>query len=145
MKALVIFDTTFGNTRIIANAIASELGKGACALKVNEVSPEQYKGVDLLIVGSPIIGWKPAERMGQFLATLKADSLKGIKAATFDTRIKLFIHGDAAKKISAALEAAGSKIIATPECFYVRGTEGPLFHGEIEKAFRWAKLIKSTL
>ena len=66
------------------------------------------------------------------------DRLKGIKAATFDTRVKIFIHGDAAKKISQKLKEAGAEIITEPLAFYVRGKEGPLFEGEKEKAMEWA-------
>lgn len=145
MKALVLFDTTFGNTRIIANAISSELGNDASAIKVNDLERNQLKTVQLLIVGSPIIAWRPAERMGQFLAALEKDQLKGIKAAAFDTRVKLFIHGDAATKISIDLQDAGAEIITNPQSFYVRGKEGPLYKGEVEKAIAWANLIKSKL
>jgi hypothetical protein len=79
--------------------------------------------------------------MNGFLAKLEKGQLEGIKAATFDTRVKLFIHGDAAKKIAHALKDAGAEIIAEPQPFYVRGKERPLFDGEIEKALTFAKEI----
>lgn len=143
MNALVIFDTNYGNTRTIAEAIAEELGEGARAASVSEISREDLTGADLLVVGSPIIGWKPSPGMAEFLDTLVPGQLQGKKAAAFDTRVKLFIHGDAAGKINRALEAAGAEIIEPPGFFYVKGKEGPLFEGEIEKAREWAGLLKA--
>lgn len=142
MKALVIFDSNFGNTRKIAHAIAKKLKTKA--VQVSEVSKDQLENLDLLVAGSPIIGWKPSDKMDKFLAGLKSGQLKNVKAATFDTRVKLFIHGDAAGKISKALENAGGEIIAQPKGFFVKGKEGPLLEGEIEKALEWASVISSS-
>ncbi len=141
MKTLVIFDSNFGNTQKIAEAVAKEFETQA--VHVSKVSIDELGGFNLIIVGSPINGWRPSEKMGNFLKTLSSGQLKGIKAAAFDTRVKLFIHGDAAKKISKALENAGAKIIIEPQVFFVKGREGPLFDGEIEKASQWAKLIRT--
>ncbi|HEY9499209.1 MAG TPA: flavodoxin family protein [Terrimesophilobacter sp.] len=137
MTTLVIFDTNYGNTRILAERIAQQLGD-ARALSVTDLSPSDLEGVDLLVAGSPIIGWKPSERMQAFLSTLHEGSLTGVKAAAFDTRVRLFIHGDAARKISRALSGAGAEIVASPLGFIVAGTKGPLVEGELARAARWA-------
>jgi flavodoxin len=143
MKALVIFDTSFGNTKIIAETVARELGNDTKAISVSDFNNNELEGTDLLVVGSPIIGWKPSERMGSFLASLSKDQLKGFKVATFDTRVKIFFHGDVAKKIAQTLKEAGAEIIVEPQAFLVKGKEGPLIDGEIEKAIEWAKTIKT--
>ncbi|MHB1419657.1 MAG: flavodoxin family protein [Bacillota bacterium] len=140
MKTLVVYDSTFGNTKIIAETIAKELN--ARILPVSSITDEDLKNIDLIIVGSPIIGWKPSEKMGRFLTTLKNDQLKGMQTAAFDTRVKLFIHGDAATIISEELKRAGAKVIVKPNAFYVKGKEGPLYEGEVIKAMTWAKQIK---
>jgi len=145
MKSLVVFDSNFGNTKIIAEAISRELGNVAMATAVSNFDANELKGVGLIVAGSPIIGWKPSEKMQHFLGSLKKGQLTGIKAATFDTRVKLFIHGDAAKKISQGLKDAGAEIIIEPEAFYVKGKEGPLLRGEIEKARIWAEKIKREM
>lgn len=141
MKTLVIFDSNFGNTQKIAEAIAKEFETQA--VHVSKVSIDELGGFNLVIAGSPINGWRPSEKMGRFLKNLGSGQLKGIRAAAFDTRVKLFIHGDAAKKISKALENAGAKIIIEPQAFFVKGREGPLLDGEIEKASQWAKSIRT--
>jgi len=142
MKAIVLFDSGFGNTKQIAEAISKELGVGSKAVKVSDFNIAELSEIELFVVGSPIIGWKPSEKMGVFLSELKEYVLKGKKAASFDTRVRLFIHGDAASKISQALMNAGAEIIAPSEFFYVSGKEGPLLDGEIEKAKKWAKSIR---
>ncbi len=139
MKSLVIFDSNFGNTQRIAEAIAEELNTQA--VPVSKVSTAELTGLDLVVVGSPINAWRPSEKMGKFLANLSKDQLKGVKAAAFDTRVRLFIHGDAAKKIARSLENAGAKIIAEPQAFFVKGREGPLLDGEIERASQWTKSL----
>ena len=143
MKALVIFDSNLGSTKVIAETVAKNLGEGTKAISVSDFNIEDIKGLDLIVVGSPIIGWKPTEKIDQFLLNLENDQLKNIKATSFDTRIKLFMHGDAMKKISDKLKNAGAEILVEPRAFYVKGKENGLFDGEIGKAADWAKTIKA--
>ena len=143
VKALVIFDSILGNTKKIAEAISNELGKDSRVLSVSDFNSKDLEGISLIVVGSPIIGWKPSEQMGEFLSNLIEGQLKGIKAAVFDTRIKSFMSGDALKKISKELIRAGAEISVKSHAFYVKGAEGPLFEGEVNKAIEWAKSIKA--
>ncbi|MDE1861262.1 MAG: flavodoxin family protein [Candidatus Micrarchaeota archaeon] len=137
MKALVLYDSNFGNTKVIADAISKQLGVFSTSVKGFKES--DLSGVSLLIVGSPINAWGPTEGTARALATLKRIGLKGIKAAAFDTRIKMVISGDAAKKISKVLKEAGAEIVAEPTGFFVKGKEGPLADGEEKRAAEWAK------
>jgi flavodoxin len=145
MHALVVYDTNYGNTRVVAEVIATELGHGTSTLNVADLTEASLAGVDVLVVGSPINGWRPTEAMQAFLRSLAPGSLAGVRAAAFDTRIQLFIHGDAAAKISAALHAAGATIVAKPQGFVVEGTEGPLAAGQTGKAGAWAAFIGAEL
>ena len=145
MKTLILFDSSFGNTKIIAEAIADELGKDTKTISISDFNAGDLKGIELLVVGSPIVGWSPTEKMGAFLAGLSHDQLKGMLAAAFDTRMKIFFSGDAAKKIAIALKTAGANMIVEPQGFLVKGRKGPLFAGEVEKAREWAQSIKSKV
>lgn len=69
----------------------------------------------------------------------------GKKAASFDTRLKLFIHGEAAIKIANALKKAGAEIVGKPGAFFVKTKEGPMVDGEIEKAKDWAKRLQQFI
>lgn len=145
MKALVIYDSVYGNTKKVAEAVAAELGKGVKAVSVVDFKDKDLTGLDLLVVGSPIIGWRPTEKMKALLAGLKAGQLKGVRATAFDTRMRIFIHGDAAKKIAAALKLAGAEIVAETAGFIVEDREGPLAKDAVVKAKEWAGSIKAKI
>jgi flavodoxin len=145
MKTLIIFDSYFGNTKLIAEAIGKEFGEETKVITVADFQKEDLTGLGLLIVGSPIRGWKASPPIQEFLTSLSQNQLQGVKAASFDTRVRIFFHGDAAKSISQKLRDVGAEIIAEPQGFYVKGKEGPLEDAEIEKAIQWAKTISSKL
>jgi flavodoxin len=146
MKAHIVFDSAYGNTRAVAEAIAQGLRPvRAAAVSVTDFNPGNLSVGDLLIVGSPINGWRPTPKITELLGQLGNGKLEGIKAAAFDTRVRFFIHGDAAKKITKLLKEGGANIISAPAPFYVQGTEGPLRGGELEKAADWARSLASAL
>lgn len=145
MKSVVIYDSNYGNTQKVAEAIADELG--AKATNISSIKSSELTNLDLLIVGTPIIGWKPTANIQEFLSKLESGQLNGVKATTFDTRVKLFIHGDAMGKVADSLKNAGAKIFVNPTPFYIEGaTACPhLLNGELEKAKKWARDIKTKL
>ena len=143
MNSLVIYDSNYGSTKKIAQTIAEKLEAEIFA--VSEITDDQSFKIDLLVVGSPVNAFRPSKKMLDFLDTLKSGDLENIKAAAFDTRVKLFIHGDAAGKISKKLAQAGAEMVASPQAFYAKGKEGPLFDGEIEKAQEWAEDLKNKI
>ncbi|MGV8026976.1 MAG: flavodoxin family protein [Anaerolineaceae bacterium] len=158
MKIFVIYDSVFGNTEKIAQAIGAAVGakKDAMVKRVTEVSSEDLQGLDLLLVGSPTRGFRPTEGMAAFLKNLPATVLLGVKAATFDTRIPIDTirpaifrsivkkGGYAAPVIAKVLEAKGAHLIAEPEGFFVKKSEGPLVDGELERAVEWANGIEKS-
>jgi len=87
-----------------------------------------------------------------------AGSVEVVKVAAFDTRtdpdkvegsLRVFAKildrfGYAAPKISSSLEKNGGQVIKPPEGFYVKGTEGPLEEGELERAKDWAGQIAAS-
>lgn len=139
MNTLVIYDSNFGNTKIIAESIAKGIGEGTKVIPVSDYKDGDLNVVDLLVLGSPILAWRPSEKTNKFLSALK--ELNGLKFTTFDTRIKIFIHGDAANKMAKVLKSLGGNMITDPEYFYVNDKEGPLLEGEVERAFEWGKEI----
>lgn len=144
-KIIVLYDSGFGNTKLIAEAIVDGMGESASLLHVSEFTKEHLNNLTALIAGSPINGFMPTEKMQAALKSIPAGALKGVKAASFDTRMHVWIHGDAAKKISKRLAAAGAEIIADPALFRVTGKEGPLADGEIERAKEWGRTLVESL
>ena len=159
MKALVIFDSIFGNTEQIAQAIGSSLGaqEGVGVVRVSDLLPEQLAGVELLIVGSPTRGFKPTPAISDFLKNISNNSLQGVKAAAFDTRlapddidspvIRVLVKtgGYAARLIANRLKKKGADLIIDSEGFFVKGSGGPLKEGELERAAEWAKQIDEAM
>jgi flavodoxin len=143
MQSLVIFDSMFGNTQKVAETIATALK--AKSVRVGDFKPEMLTKIDLLVVGCPIQGWRPTQATLDFLNKLPKDSLKNKNVAAFDTRIKIFFSGSASDKISDTLENLGGNVIIAPTNFIVKGKEGPLLDGELEKASAWAKEIQKKL
>lgn len=144
MKPLIVYDSNFGNTKLIAEKIAQELAPNAKAVSVKMVNKNDLEQIDLIVVGSPINGWRPTQNILWFLYKLNSRN-KGIKAAAFDTRIKTFFSGNVAKKIAKALSDRGFVMIGQPEGFCVKGKEGPLLTGEIERARSWAKNLRDQM
>jgi flavodoxin len=145
MKSLVIYDSNYGNTKLVAEEIAKNIGDGVKAISVKKIDKSDIKDLDLLIIGSPINGWRPTESIVAFLEDVVAMDLKNIKFTTFDTRVKLIIHGDAKDKIANSFKETGAKLIIEPMAFFVTGTEGPLFDNELVKAADWADKIKKLI
>jgi len=160
MKALVAYDSAYGNTEQIARAIGQALGpqEEVQILRVGEVAPEQVSGLSLLIVGSPTQKFSPTAATTRLLKSIPDSSLKGVKVAAFDTRITeseverikilsffVRIFGYAAEPIASRLQKKGGKQVATPAGFYVGGTEGPLLDGELDRAAAWAKEIAAAI
>ena len=156
MKALVIYDSFYGNTEKIAGEIGRALGAPpqVTVLKADQVNTDHLVQVDLLVVGSPTQKFSPLPSITRWLKSIPAGALSGLKVAVFDTRIleneinkipilRIFVRlfGYAAEPIAARLKKNGAVLVIPPEGFYITGTEGPLLDGELERAAEWAKKI----
>ena len=148
MNTLVIYDSLYGNTRIIAQAITDAIPGDVKMVHVNEVNASQLGIYDLLIVGAPTHGGRASEAVSSLLGQIEAAALIGVKVAAFDTRLTwwwLRLFGFAAPKIALTLKKKGGTLIGTPEGFFVTGGEGPLQDGEVERAAAWAREITALV
>ena len=144
MKALIVYDSVYGNTEKIARAIAEAITPSdeVKVVGAGEANPSELESIDLLIVGSPTHGGRPTPAVQNLLN--KVPELQGINVAAFDTRIptKLVkVFGYAAGRIANNLKKKSGTLIASPEGFFVTGGQGPLKEGELERAAAWAKGI----
>jgi flavodoxin len=145
MNTLVVYDSQYGNTEQIAQAIAQTLGVYgfARALRVEQAKPADLDGVHLLIFGSPTQGWHATGTMRSFLAALPPDYLERAAVACFDTRFgkPRWLTGSAAHNIAKLIKRTGGSLLVPPESFFVEESEGPLADGEIERAKSWAHTL----
>jgi flavodoxin I len=155
-KKLVVYDSFFGNTEQVAQVIAKALGDPASVgiLKVQDVLPEHLVGLEVLLVGSPTRAFRPTKPVVRLIKGFHRNSLKGVKVAAFDTRVSVSDAGSrvfgflvnafgyAADTIALWFERKAGELVLPPEGFLVKGSEGPLKEGELERAAAWAAKIK---
>ena len=136
-KALVVYDTVYGNTEKIAKALAAGLESGGAkvdVVKVDAVKYDELGEFDLLCVGSPTHAWNASKPMKEFLDRLNsAEGVKDKKAFAFDTKVKSRLAGDAAAKIESKLKDLDLTIARHSESAVVKGREGPLEENAEEK------------
>jgi flavodoxin I len=144
MKALVVYDTKWGNTEKVALAIAAGIGKGTRAIRVGEVDVNQAKELNLLVVGSPVIGGKPTKPIQEYLKTIANTAATKMRIATFDTRMTMKFaqkFGFASVRMADQLKEQGNITVSEPMGFMVKGQKGPLDEGELERATQWAQTL----
>lgn len=139
MNTIIVYDTQYGNTERIAQAIASTLQSFgpvqiAC---IDPDHPLDCQQADLLILGSPTQGLRATPAMQSFVLHTPFALLPNLAVATFDTRV----HGpwgSAARNLARRLHEQHMETLVPPTSFFVEGTPGPLVKGEEERAARWA-------
>lgn len=152
---LVVYESAWGNTRRIAEAIAEGFGPGASSTVVDVASapPLDRVHAELLVVGAPTHAFglsRPGTREdahrrgGDDLTTgvrewLDAGTVAiGRLAATFDTHVRHpNLPGTASRAAARRLRHLGYEMVVEPEMFWVDGMEGPLLDGEVERARAW--------
>jgi len=158
MKAIVVYESLWGNTAAVARAVAEGIGPGTRALSTSEATADAVAGANLIVAGSPVIGFSvPSEKMieniranpgsvssppdlSQLPMRTWLESLpqgEGCSAA-FETGI-WWSPGGATRAILRELERVGYRPLAKGKRFIVKGRCGPLRDGELESARQWGK------
>ncbi len=160
MKAVVVYDTFYGNTERVARAVGDALAaRGAVeVLRVGDVRAETWTGADVVVVGSPTRAFRATPAVARLLKGIPAGALSGVRVAAFDTRVAaadpqvpgvlrafMRLFGYAAEKIAKRLVHKGGTLGLPPQGFIVEGSEGPLREGELERAAAWAEQLVAPL
>lgn len=160
MKALVVYESLWGNTAAVARAIAEGLGPDAQALSTAEATPEVVADADLVVAGGPVFAFHlstdrsrgniaahpdfgaptPDLSHPSLSAWLEALAPGSGTCAAFDTRVR-GPFGKGAPTVAEGLQAKGYQLIAPPEGFVVAGKYGPLRDGELVRAQRWGERL----
>ena len=167
MRALVVYESIFGNTERIATAVASGLADrlDVCLAEASD-APDRLDEIDLVLVGGPTHGFSMTRADSRKNAAKKAedDSIsladgirewltgldrggRSITAAAFDTRFKMSrtLTGSAARAAEKRLRKLGFEMTTPPESFFIEGERGPLHAGEADRARRWAATLSESL
>jgi hypothetical protein len=162
VKVVVVYESFWGNTAAIARAVAEGFGPEACALSTAEAAPPALAGVDLIVAGSPVLGFAlPSEGMRANMATtfgaprpadLSGPSMRSWleelapghgRCATFETAFR-WSPGGATSALGRGLEHAGYRPIVKGRRFVVAGKFGPLRDGELDRARQWGAELART-
>jgi hypothetical protein len=167
MMTLVVYESMFGNTEQIANAVAAGLGESV-DVQVTEVADaptDPDPDVALIVAGGLTHafsmsrentradaiskGAREGERefgLRDWMAALPSGEHTE-KMATFDTKIKSMRHvpGSAAKSAAKAAHRHGYESVARAESFYVDDVDGPLLDGEIDRARAWGRQLAASM
>ncbi len=149
MESLVVYDSKFGNTKKVAEAIALGLQAHGPVrlLGLDRLPPQELGPIDVLFVGGPTQSHGMSARMRQFIDALQTRAATHVMAVTFDTRFRMpaVISGSAAKTIARRLRRAGVRMFAPPESFFVTRSIPELEKGETERAAAWARSLADRL
>jgi hypothetical protein len=170
MKAAVVYESMFGNTRALAEAVADGLAAHVVQMiRVSDLRAHDLDDVELLVVGGPTHGWsmsRPSTREGA--AAQAADPARiltlepgatdrglrewltdlaphNVAAAAFDTRVNQprIVTGAASRSIARQLRRNGCRLVVRPESFLVT-TKSRLVEGELTRARSWGAAIAAT-
>lgn len=159
MDALVVYESYWGNTEVVAREVAAGLA-ASLNVRVRHVADagDDTAGIDLIVAGGPTHVLSMSRRRTRIDAArqsgFRGDPARGLRdwlaalpaggplppVFTFDTRLSMMRHfpGSAARSAAAAVRRHGGR---TPpdatRSFYVVDVEGPLCEGELERARQW--------
>jgi hypothetical protein len=175
MRATVVYESMFGNTRAVAEAISEGIRQAAPGATVEcwrTGEPGRTgAGADLLVVGAPthFLGMPSprSRRMRQQVAEHDTRPISGERgpqppgvrewlqslpmassgqrAAAFDTRLGKLMAGSAARQIARSLRRHGYELTDRPQGFVVADFTGPLAAGELDRARAWGKALAAQL
>lgn len=156
---LVVYESAWGNTRLVAEAVGEGLGASTTVVPVASAPPVDDVHVDLLVIGAPTHAFglsRPGTRedahqhggaelstgVREWLDAGTAGTRHPGLAATFDTHVRHpNLPGTASRVAARKLRQLGYVLAAGPEIFWVGGTEGPLLEGEVERARVWGAAL----
>lgn len=161
MRALVVYESMFGNTEEVARAIGEGIGASmhADVIEVGAAPDTVPADVTLLVVGGPThafsMSWPTTRRDAARRAATVVSRDRGIRewlgslpaattdteATTFDTRVTSRVTGSAARAASHRLDRLGYRLTAAFTSFRVADVTGPLVDDEVDRARDWGRAL----
>jgi hypothetical protein len=168
MKAVVMYESMFGNSELVARAVADGLAEHL-EVEIHDVSDPTAAGVpagtELLVVGGPTHAFsmsrantrQDAIRQGamnglasrglrEWLGDMP-DDLQALPCATFDTRVSRArkLPGPAARSAARMLRRHRAHLVVPPMSFFVDDVAGPLGGDQLTRARTWGAQLAATL
>jgi hypothetical protein len=172
MRSVVVYESMFGNSHAVAEAIATGLRRTgeAVIVPVEQATQDVLEGADLLVVGGPTHAHGMSSAQSRKGAPDYVEKSHGdltledgwdglglrdwfqelpthpVAGAAFDTRVDMatLLTGRASKGIAARLEKHGCRLVAEPESFLVSKDSHLLPH-ELDRATEWGATLAAAL
>ena len=138
VKALAVYESRYGNTKLVAEAIAEGITEDpdnqASVHELKEIDINQLPDFDVILIGSPNHIGGPLGSIKRFINELGKLDVKEKYAAAFDTYM-MSDHEKAMKKIEQQIhkKAPALKLITPGLSIRVKGFKGPVSEGELPK------------
>jgi flavodoxin len=152
VKVFVVYDTKYGNTRIVAEKIVEGInavgGVETAIGYAKEVNPEKLSDYDAILLGAPNHMGRPSRTMKKFVDRLAELDLKAKSAAVFGTYAgKVRPTDRAVKKLEEMVKKKLPKLnqISSGLSIRVNGIPGPIVEGELPKCVEFGKKIANQL
>ena len=151
MKGIVVYDTSYGNTKKIAETIAETLKKSGIKIDlfyVKDVKKLSVKDYDFLVLGSPTKFGTMSFAIRFFLGKVKSEEWMNRPFTSFDTENPENMEKkeySAAEKIAEKLRDKKMNQLLPVLKTAVLGQKGPLKEGEIDRTKDYARELASKL
>ena len=151
MKGIVIYDTSYGNTKRIAETIAETLKESGIEVDlfdVKDVKKLSAKDYNFLVLGSPTKFGTMSFAIRFFLGKVESEEWMNKPFAAFDTENPENVEkkqGSAAEKIAEKLRDKKMSQLLPVLKALVLGMKGPFIDGEIERTKEYAKGLATKL
>ena len=148
-KVLVVYDTKYGNTKLVAENIVEGLkqvqGIEVEISDVQKINAERVAGFDAVLIGAPTHFGGPPRNITRFIDDLGRPDLKGKQAAVFDTYMGEDFEKGVKKMEQRLTEKTGLHIIAPGLSVRVAGMKGPVVEEELPQAKEFGITIGNHL
>jgi len=151
MKGIVVYDTSYGNTKKVAETITETLkesGIDVDLFDVKDVKKLSGKDYGFLVLGSPTKFGTMSFSIRGFLGKVKSEEWMNKPFAAFDTENPENVEkkqGSAGDKIAAKLMEKRMNQLAPVLKALVHEMKGPLLEGEVERTKEYAKGLAAIL
>jgi len=149
VKVFVVYDTKYGNTKLVAEKIVEGIGEvegmEIAISDVKEVDLERVADSDAVLIGSPNHIGRPARDIEEFIDKLGKLDLKTKWAAVFDTHMARDMRAHAMMEKRIGEKVPDLKLITPGLSIKVDGMKGPIAEGELPKCVDFGKKIATQL
>nr|MDO8099106.1 flavodoxin family protein [Candidatus Njordarchaeota archaeon] len=149
-KIIVVYESKYGNTKIVAEKIAEGLGTGK-EMKIDvrnlkDLDLDRIPECDVILIGSPNHMGRHTRGIKKFIDKLGKLNLKNKFAAVFDTCVSKDFE-KAVKKMENHLAKVtpGLRLVSLGLSIRVEGMKGPIAEEDLPKCEEFGKRIAAQI